>query len=141
VAAARWPGRLEHFRGDPDVVVDGGHNPAAVTAAVRAIAQLGTASDPVLLFGAMADKDLVGMLRSLPVAWPAVFTQVAEARAVPASDLRALAVTLGRVGDAANADPAAALGLARAQAGASGTVVVLGSLYLAGAVRALLAAT
>ena len=141
IAAARWPGRLERFRGDSDVVIDGGHNPAAVTAAIGAVRELGTPAAPVVLFGAMGDKDLAGMVALLPSTWPAVFTQVAEERAIPAADLLRLAVEHGRTGDEAEADVGSALELARARAGSGGLVLVLGSLYLAGAVRSLLTAT
>ena len=139
-AAARWPGRLERFAGSPDVVVDGGHNPAAVATVVAAIEALGTGRPPVVLFGAMADKDVDGMLRRLPRTWPAVFTQVVDARAISAGKLLGAAVALGRVGDSAAPDTTVALGMARQMAGEAGMVVVLGSLYLAGAVRHVLTA-
>ncbi|GAC1335508.1 MAG: folylpolyglutamate synthase/dihydrofolate synthase family protein [Candidatus Dormibacteria bacterium] len=138
VAAATWPGRLEVFDGAPRVVVDGGHNPAAVDAVVDAVTTLGTDGPPLLLFGAMQDKDVVGMLSRLPRHWAAVFTNVADPRALPAHELWALAAGTGREGDDAEGDVEAALRLARGRAGAAGTVLVLGSLYLAGAVRALL---
>ena len=140
IAATRWPGRLERFSGNPDVVIDGGHNPAAVSAVTQAIAALGTEVPPVLLFGAMADKDLAGMVALLPLNWAAVFTQVPEERAVPAAALLEVARGMGRDADEASPDLGTALQRARARAGQGGVVLVLGSLYLAGAVRALLVA-
>ncbi|MFN2462645.1 MAG: folylpolyglutamate synthase/dihydrofolate synthase family protein [Candidatus Dormibacteria bacterium] len=140
IASARWPGRLELFPGPPAVLLDGGHNPAAVAAVVAAVRDLGTEGAPVLLFGAMADKDLEGMLGALPADWPAVFTRVEDERAIPEGRLLELANATGRRDDAGEATPEAALERARARAGQGGLVLVLGSLYLAGAVRPLLAA-
>lgn len=49
----RWPGRFEHVPGVPEVVLDVGHNPDAA----RRLAELAKERRPVLLFGAMADKN------------------------------------------------------------------------------------
>ncbi|HEV1997245.1 MAG TPA: cyanophycin synthetase, partial [Candidatus Dormibacteraeota bacterium] len=135
VAATRWPGRLERIPGHPRVVVDGAHNPAAITALIAAIKDLEPSRQPVLLFGAMADKDVAAMVRLLPGDWPAVFTAVAEERAIPGRELMQIAADSGRTGDAEVADVGAALEAARERAGAGGLVLVLGSLYLAGDVR------
>src|SRR5689334_556142 len=32
IAHVRWPGRLEHVRADPDIILDGAHNPAGARA-------------------------------------------------------------------------------------------------------------
>jgi dihydrofolate synthase/folylpolyglutamate synthase len=56
--ALRWPGRLERIPGDPEVVVDVGHNPDAA----REMAESMGNSRPVLLYGTMADKDWRGVL-------------------------------------------------------------------------------
>ena len=49
----RWPGRFEKVAGNPDVVLDVGHNPDAASELALVAAPL----RPVLLFGAMADKN------------------------------------------------------------------------------------
>jgi dihydrofolate synthase/folylpolyglutamate synthase len=139
IAAARWPGRLELFAGTPRVLVDGGHNPAAITAAVAAVTRLVTDDSRVsVVFGAMSDKDTRGMLAGLPTRWPAIFTNVAEERALPAMELLALAREQGRAGDVVEPAVEGALRLASGQVGARGLVLVLGSLYLAGEARELL---
>jgi len=143
---ARWPGRLEPVAGRPPVLIDGAHNPAAVSEVVAAVESLmagGIAAGAgpmkagalVVLFGAMSDKDWPAMLRLLPPDWPAVLTSVAEARAAPPADLLAVARGLGRDDDEAVAGSAAALDRARDRAGPEGMVLVLGSLDLAGEVR------
>ena len=135
VLATRWPGRLELIPGRPQVFVDGGHNPAAVGRVVAAVEDLGPTAAPVVVFGAMADKDVAGMLAALPREWPAVFTAVDEERASPPWDLLRDATAQGRVGDSAVESVDAAMESARRQAGPDGLVLVLGSLYLAGAAR------
>src|ERR1700716_3020031 len=139
LAAARWPGRLELVPGEPLLLIDGGHNPAAVGAVVEAVRDLlsggGGASRVVVVFGAMADKDWRGMLEVLPVEWPVVFTAGNERRAAPPRDLLEFADRAGREQDQAVDGVAAALESARSVAGSSGVVLVIGSLYLAGDAR------
>jgi len=136
VARARWPGRLELVPGSPEVLIDGAHNPAAVESAVAGARALAGSRHAVCLFGAMEDKDHAAMLRLLP--WPAVLTAVEEARACDPQDLLLEARALGRDSDEALRGVGAALERARELAGPGGLVLVLGSLYLAGAVRGML---
>ncbi len=56
--ALRWPGRLERIPGDPEVVLDVGHNPDAARETAMSLGN----SRPVLLYGTMADKDWRGVL-------------------------------------------------------------------------------
>jgi dihydrofolate synthase / folylpolyglutamate synthase len=138
VARTRWPGRLERVPGDPPLVLDGAHNPAGA----RALdAHLAGGPPYVLVFGAMADKDVRGLARELfPRARGVVLTRPRVARAATPGELARRA---GRLADRARREPsvARALALARRLARADGphtVVVVAGSLYLVGAVKALL---
>src|SRR5439155_12697969 len=63
IAAARWPGRLEWIEGRPGLLLDGAHNPAGARALAGYLARLDTR--PVLVFGAMRDKDIAGMLAEI----------------------------------------------------------------------------
>jgi dihydrofolate synthase/folylpolyglutamate synthase len=149
-AAARWPGRLEFLSGVPGVVplrgevlLDGAHNPAGAAALAIALDDLRESlpGGPVeLLMAAMADKDIVGVvdaLRGSAVVRGAriVATQLDAPRAMPADDLAAAWRAAGASDVVAVRDPDAAL-----DAGLAGTtgglLVVAGSLYLVGAVRA-----
>jgi dihydrofolate synthase/folylpolyglutamate synthase len=138
VARTRWPGRLERIAGHPPLVLDGAHNPAGA----RALAAWLRGGPPfVLVFAAMADKDVRGLARALfPLAAAVVLTRPRVSRAAPPHELARRA---GRLGARAHRDPsvARALRLARRLARAHGpqtAVVVAGSLYLVGAVKALL---
>jgi dihydrofolate synthase/folylpolyglutamate synthase len=127
LSRARWPGRLQRVPGRPPLLLDGAHNPAGA----RALADALRGGPPfVLVFGAMADKDVAGMAAALfPLARVVVLTQPpGERAATPAEVARRapapLALLEPRVGRA--------LALARRRARAGERVVVAGSLFLVG---------
>jgi dihydrofolate synthase/folylpolyglutamate synthase len=138
VARTRWPGRLERVSGRPPLVLDGAHNPAGA----RALAAYLDGGPPfVLLFGAMADKDVRGLATELfPLATEIVLTRPRVSRAAGPDEIARRASPLA---DRAHREPSVtrALRLARRLARAHGpstAVVVAGSLYLVGAVMPLL---
>ena len=82
------------------------------------------------------DKDAAGILAALAPAVSAVIaTQSANPRALAAGELERAARVLG-VKTKASADPVVALNLARRLVGHGGLVVVAGSLFLVGELRA-----
>jgi dihydrofolate synthase/folylpolyglutamate synthase len=134
VARTRWPGRLERVPGKPSLVLDGAHNPAGA----RSLAAYLRGGPPfVLLFGAMADKDVPGLARELfPLATEIVLTRPRVSRAASPDEIARRSSPLG---ERARREPSVARALRLARAGRAGTVVVVaGSLYLVGAVKALL---
>ena len=137
LAATRWPGRLEVIGQRPRVILDGGHNPAAMAKAGAALRGLVGSERLVAVFAMLSERDpakLLAVLRSLgPEA--AVFTEPASAagHAVPAEELAAIYGPGAEVARPA----AAALDRARALAGPDGDVLVCGSLYLVGEVLSL----
>lgn len=122
---ATHAGRLERFTVDGKTVwLDGAHNPHAARALAQAIPQA-----DVLLFGGLARKDTAATLTPLlDVAPVRVFTAPSELATPPAE----LAAHYG--GQAVN-DPATALAHALALTPAGGTLLIAGSLYLAGLLR------
>jgi dihydrofolate synthase / folylpolyglutamate synthase len=141
ISQTRWPGRLEWVEGDPPLLLDGAHNPSGA----RALGAYLRGRGPfVLLFGVMADKDVRGMARALfPPAAAVVLTCPPGRRAASPATILQSTPRLARPARA-EADPRRALALARriAREGGPGVpVVVAGSLYLVGAVKALLART
>lgn len=125
---ATHPGRLERFTVDGrTVLVDGAHNPHAAQALALAVPRA-----DVLLFGNLARKDTGATLAPLlGVASRLVFTAPGDL-ATPPQDLAAL-----HGGDAIP-EPARALTHALSLTPPGGTLLVAGSLYLAGQTRALL---
>jgi dihydrofolate synthase/folylpolyglutamate synthase len=126
ISRTRWAGRLQTLPGRPRVLLDGAHNPEGARALAR---HLRGGGPFVLVFGAMADKDVAGMARHLfPLATGVVLTRVAQARAR----------RIGPLARGARHQPtvARALAAARRMAGPEGRVVVAGSLFLIGEVLA-----
>ncbi len=134
----RWPGRLEHvsWRG-ADVLLDAAHNPSGARALAAYLDAIGW-TGITLLFGAMRDKDVNGMLQPL-VSRSArvVCTTAPSPRALPADELAARAARLAAPGTRVDAvgDPAAALAHARAL---GGPIVAAGSIFLIGPLRDIL---
>lgn len=67
VAQARFPGRLERMQSDPEVILDGAHNPQKMNALVRSIPDLDR-QPLILLFGITGARSASALLESLPVA-------------------------------------------------------------------------
>jgi dihydrofolate synthase / folylpolyglutamate synthase len=135
IAATRWPGRLERIEGAPPLLLDGAHNPAGARALA---AELLTQKPFVLLFGAMADKDVESVARSLfPLAEALVLTAPPMDRAASPAEVAARAGESAR-GAHLEPDVRKALAAARQMAGPNRLVVVAGSLYLVGEVKAIL---
>ena len=146
-ARATWPGRLELLRVDGrDVLLDGAHNPAGAAALATALDDLRPFMAPgplTLVTASMSDKDVDGVVAALS-ATPTlagariVATAVGLPRAMAADELAArwAAVRPGAPAPIVAPDPLAALEVAMSSG--RGPVVVAGSLYLVGAIRAVL---
>jgi dihydrofolate synthase/folylpolyglutamate synthase len=135
--STRWPGRLQVIASRPRVILDGGHNPAAMRKAGEALRRLIGTERLVAVFAMLSERDPVQLLAALRTLNPeaVVFTEPgsADGHAVSAN---VLAEVYGLQGHAVL--PAAeALERARELAGPNGNVLVCGSLYLVGEVLAL----
>jgi dihydrofolate synthase / folylpolyglutamate synthase len=137
LAEAVWPGRLQVIAREPRVILDGGHNPAAMVKAGAALRRLIGPERLVAVFAMLSERDPVELITALRTLRPdaVVFTEPASAQghAVAPEALNEL------YGDGAHvARPAgAALARARELAGPSGNVLVCGSLYLVGEILSL----
>ena len=151
-AAARWPGRLELARvtgpdGVPrDVLLDGAHNPAGAAALAEALDDLrpylAGEAPPVLVWASMADKDVHGVVAAMRASHAldgatVVCTALDAPRALR-PDALAAAWRSVMPHDRVRTAPDPASAMAMALSGPSAPVVVAGSLYLVGAVRATL---
>lgn len=134
--ATRWPGRLQVIATEPRVILDGGHNPAAMTKAGAALRRLIGTERLIAVFAMLSERDPVQLLAALRTLLPddVVFTEPANAagHSVSADDL---AHSYGAHGHAVRPAPAA-LQSARELAGPKGNVLVCGSLYLVGEILA-----
>jgi dihydrofolate synthase/folylpolyglutamate synthase len=128
IEAARWPGRLEIFPGEPSIVVDAAHNPEASAALRAAIDALVLPAPRVLVFGVMADKDWREMLCTLvPACDHVVLVPVDNPRSLDPRRAHPLVAGLRPADVAASALDG--LRSAKELAG-NGTVIVAGSIFL-----------
>ena len=137
-----WPGRMELVPGRPDMLLDGAHNRASMERLMEGLAQHFPGRPRVFVFASAADKDIDGMLAVLAQTGggaPIVFTRTDNPRAAAPADLAAQFVARGGRDAQTAPDTASALAAARRKAPPDGLVVVCGSLYLVGEVKAMLA--
>jgi dihydrofolate synthase/folylpolyglutamate synthase len=127
-----WPGRLERriLSGGRELILDAAHNPAGAAALSSYLTGSGE-TPPVLVFAAMRDKDVGGMLRTLlPAVSRLIVTRAANSRSadpdVLAAEARAIAPDLAID---VIASPVSALDAAWTM---SHRVVVAGSIFLLG---------
>ena len=146
LAGARWPGRMELLSplGHTDILLDGAHNPAGVAALAASLADLlphMSDGPPTVLIGVLANHWQEGMLDPLADALPraALFaTRVPGSTASLEPPRVALAWGAGAT-PIADTDRAINAALERS-ATSGGPLIVCGSLYLVGYVRARLMA-
>ena len=138
LSAAKWPGRMELARRNPDIVLDGGHNPQCMEALAASLARLYPGKKIRFLIGVLADKDYPDMLsRLLPMSHSFYTITPDSPRALSAQDLASY--LQGQGGRAvACANTREGLEMALAQAGPEDIVCACGSLYMLGEVRHLL---
>jgi dihydrofolate synthase/folylpolyglutamate synthase len=143
LAAANHPGRLELWpaipESAPQILFDGAHNVAAAEALAKYLDEFGR-RPRTMIFAVMSDKDLSSMAAILfPRADQLVLTQLDNPRAASLEILQSAASASFDQGKIRLAESAAdALRIARKMTSASGMLCVTGSLYLVGAIRALL---
>ena len=135
-AATRLPARLELISADPPVVVDGAHNPEGIAALADALRRFLPGREIVAVMGMMADKDVPHAVRSLSGLFSRVVAVAPPSpRAMGARQLAALWRAAGTPASAA-ADAKGALEEAFSALKPGGALVICGSFYLAGELRA-----
>jgi dihydrofolate synthase / folylpolyglutamate synthase len=130
ISGMRRPGVLEIVRGDPDIILDGGHNPAAAET-LREYLKRHVNSPRTLVFGMMKDKDIKAVTESLTNLFDHIFlVPIDSTRAYKVNELKSY-IPEGTVtkGAAEALEKAMAIG---------DTVVVAGSFYLAGEIKRIL---
>ena len=135
IAQTAWPGRLERVAVNPEIILDGAHNPASARALAAYLDRFYEPRRVWLIYGAMRDKAVEEMAAILfPRAGHVIVTAPAQARALRPESIRDLA-DRGDIQVAANLQEALALA---AGAGREDAIFVTGSLFLVGEARALL---
>ena len=141
LAATRWPGRLQVIAERPRVILDGGHNRAAMVKAGATLRRLIGSARLVAVFAMLSERDPVQILAALRTVHPdaVVFTEPESAHGHAIAPER-LSEVYG-AGSEVVRPAARALERARDLAGSSGNVLVCGSLYLVGEILSITAPT
>lgn len=141
LAGAVLPGRIEILSNDPAVLIDAAHTERSARVLARTLASLAP-DGSVLLFSISSDKNVEGVLAALlPSATRIWLTRSDRQRSVDPAHLaeRVRRLRPGLPIDLVD-DPVAAARAARAALGSGERLVVVGSVYLAGAARRALGA-
>jgi dihydrofolate synthase/folylpolyglutamate synthase len=142
LAFVELPGRFQIIPGEPNLILDVGHNPHAIAALAVNLDAMGFAPCTHAVFGAMADKDLANMLaRMHPLVDKWYFTDLPTARAARAADLLST-WQAANIGEKARKDvsgkcftsPKSALDAAIANSAPTDRIVVFGSFFTVGGV-------
>ena len=137
IARARWPGRLEHVSENPEIILDGAHNPAGARALADYIDRFYSHRRVRMIFGTMRDKSVAEISGILfPRAAQVIVTAPRQARALSPESIRQV-VDHPDLRIAASMEEALA---AVQDAGPDDVVFVTGSLFLVAEARTLLGA-
>jgi dihydrofolate synthase / folylpolyglutamate synthase len=137
IAEARWPGRIEHVSPNPDIILDGAHNPAGARALAKYLERFYGNRRTWMIYAAMRDKaidEVAGIL--FPLAQELILTAPDTPRALRPE---AMAEFAGRGHVEPNVE--AAIAYARSHAAEEDVIVITGSLFLVGEARGLFLAT
>ena len=134
----RWAGRFEIEDSTPPVIYDGGHNIDGITTLVKTWEELYPRKQAHIVAGFSGDKTAHTILEMLaPIARSFIFTKSENYRAADPQMLLEVATQLGlEMPCSIELDPCKAFADAKSAARRGGIVLVTGSIYLLGAVKA-----
>ena len=135
-ALVELPGRFQVLAGKPTIVMDVAHNPHASATLAQSLDKMGYHPYTFAIFGAMADKDIDGVLKpmmDLVDYW--YCTDLPIARAAKASDLAKQIQLRGKEAEVF-AQAGAAYQMALDKAGEGDRIVIFGSFYTVAGVMA-----
>jgi dihydrofolate synthase/folylpolyglutamate synthase len=135
IANTVWPGRLEKLQSNPDIYLDGAHNPSAARELASFLEQNFAGRRIWLIYAALRDKavdEVAGVL--FPRAEEVIFTAPRTPRAISAAQLAEIA---GHHAPQFSVIPDAekALDHALSKAAPADAIFITGSLYLIGQLR------
>jgi dihydrofolate synthase/folylpolyglutamate synthase len=131
IATTTWPGRLEQVSRNPEIILDGAHNPAGARALADYIRRFYAGRRIWMVYGVMRDK-AVGEMTSLlfPLAHRVILTAPDNSRAMAPEEIPAPGATITH-----NVSQALAI---LSEALPSDVIFITGSLFVVGEARALL---
>ena len=138
IREVRWPGRLERIAENPEIILDGAHNPAGIRALADYMNHFYQGRRVHLIYGSMRDKsvdEIAGVLS--PLACRIILAPLESQRALrPEALLRFFPDSRAEIARGVEE----ALALTRRAAAPEDVILITGSLTLVGRARALLTA-
>jgi dihydrofolate synthase / folylpolyglutamate synthase len=138
IERTRFPGRVEVVQEQPQVVLDGAHNPEKMTSLVRSLPLLGAPERRVVVLGSLGSgHDFLKVAEIVaPVANEVIVTapSAVQRASAPVDEIADTVRQAGRP-VVVILDPADAISAALERATPRDQILVTGSLYLVGAVR------
>jgi len=136
IGKARLPARLELLSRDPFCLLDGGHNPAGISALYHFLDHIPRSGRIITVFGCLKDKGFAEMSQTVSSKSDiTIITRCPSPRTAKFADFTSH-ISFSEVYDLP--DPAEALKKAFAIASPSDLIVICGSLYLAGCIKQIL---
>lgn len=133
VANTKWPGRLERISVNPDIILDGAHNPDGAKILRMALDKYYPGQKRTFVFGMMSDKEIDKVIEVLIRDEDRVYTVRAD-DGPRSAEARDLAKKVGINAIAMNTIPMA---YEEALKHNDGVVIVCGSLYLVGSFKSI----
>ena len=131
----KWAGRFEILGKNPVFVLDGAHNPHGMAGTTESLKRHFDGRKIHFLVGAMADKDVKGMMSMLlPLADDFIAVRPDNDRAMSAENLKNLLIEIGAKAESCDSIETA-VKLLIEKAGKDGICACLGSLYFSGEIR------
>lgn len=135
-AQLRWPGRLETINDEPLIVIDVGHTPGGVRAALKGFRVIAGARDSVLVCGASLDKDQHAIIGELAPHFSTIICAAARHKGAPAALIASIAAHVhpeAEISTAENVTDARRMALS---CGPNTAIYVAGGLFLAAEFKA-----
>jgi len=131
----KWQGRFEILGKNPVFVLDGAHNPHGMRGTVESLKKHFDGKKIHFLVGAMADKDVKGMMSMLvPLSEDFIAVRPDNDRAMSAIELKELLCSIGAKAESSDSVEDGVRKLL-GKAGENGICACLGSLYFSGEIR------
>ncbi|PJF45150.1 MAG: bifunctional folylpolyglutamate synthase/dihydrofolate synthase [Phototrophicales bacterium] len=136
LANVRWPARFELLEGDPLLVIDAAHNQSSAGWLAKTLTQLFPEHTLTLVFGAMSDKDVEGMLKKfIDKAQHFVLTQARSGRAMSPEQLQTIALSIGIAEQQITLAESVEAAITFAKQRQTQLLCICGSLYVVGEAR------
>ena len=138
LSSAVWPARMELVRQNPDLFLDGGHNPQCMEALAQSLRKLYPGKKIWFLTGVLADKDFQDMYSQIiPIAKGFITITPDSERAMTSQDLASYLKSLGLEAIACKTTEEG-LETSLRMAAPDDVICACGSLYMIGEMRHLL---